>query len=521
MAVELVERTASGVRFHARVKAAAAVCSRCGWVSSRVRGRYVRRLADAAIGGVRAVIELMVRRFRCENPACPAVTFVEQVDGLTTPHARRTPLLWRTLTSIALSVAARPGVRLAAALGIDVAKDTLLRLTRALPEAAATHVRVVGVDDFALLKGHQYATILVDLERREPIDVLLGREADTLAAWLRGHPEVEIICRDRARSYAEGSTAGAPQAMQVADAWHLWHNLAEAVEKTVAGHYACVRRAYDAAARQLADDHVESPTPLPDAERDVRGRDRRIVATMRERYAAVHELLAQGRSLKRISRDLRLDYYSVRRYARAGSIDEVLVKVVNRSTLLDDYKSYLHQRWNEGCRNASQLHREVQVLGYQGSRDGVGRYTRLLKSSTVVPPVPRSAPRPRRILKWITTRPEVLRPDEALGLKEIHAACPELEAASRHVRGFADMMTNLRGHELPHWISGVQRDDLPAIRAFAQGLHYDEKAVIAGLSLPWSSGQVEGQVTRVKLIKRQGYGRASLDLLRKRILLMT
>ncbi|KQV11900.1 MULTISPECIES: hypothetical protein [unclassified Kitasatospora] len=234
-----------------------------------------------------------------------------------------------TLTSIARSVAARPGARLAAALGIDIAKDTLLRLTRALSEAAATHVRVLGVDDFALLKGHQYATTLVDLERR-----------------------------DRARSYVEGSTVGAPQAVQVADAWHLWHNLAEAVEKTVAGHYACVRRAYDAAARQLADDHVESPTPLPDAERDVRGRERRIVATMRERFAAVHELLAQGRSLKGISRDLRLDYYSVRRYARAGSIDEVLVKVVNRSTLLDDYKSYLHQRWNEGCRNANQLHRD-------------------------------------------------------------------------------------------------------------------------------------------------------------------
>ncbi|MEV7783758.1 ISL3 family transposase [Kitasatospora sp. NPDC088351] len=509
------------MRLHARAKAAAAVCPRCWRTSSRVHGRYVRRLADAAIGGSRAVIELTVRRFRCENPACTTLTFVEQVDGLTTPHARRTPLLWRTLTSIALSLAARPGARLAAALGIDVAKDTLLRLTRALPETAASRVRVLGVDDFALLKGNQYATILVDLERREPVDVLPGREAESLAAWLRHHPEVEVICRDRARSYAEGSTAGAPQAVQVADAWHLWHNLAEAVEKTVAGHYACVRRAYDAVADSLADSHEIPPTPLPDAERDVRGRERRIVATMRERYAAVHELLARGRSLKGISRDLRLDYYSVRRYARAASIDEVLVKVVNRSTLLDDYKTYLHQRWNEGCRNASQLHREVKALGYQGSRDGVSRYTRLLKGSTVVPPAPRSAPRPRRILKWITTRPAALRPDEALDLKEILAACPELEAATRHVRGFAEMMTNLRGHELPDWINNVQRDNLPAIRAFAQGLEYDKEAVTAGLSLPWSSGQVEGQVTRVKLIKRQGYGRAGLDLLRKRILLMS
>lgn len=173
--------------------------------------------------------------------------------------------------------------------------------------------------------------------------------------------------------------------------------------------------------------------------------------------------------------------------------------MVNRTTLLDDCKSYLHRRWNEGFRNASQLYREVQALGYQGSRDGVGRYIRLLKGTTVVPPAPRSASRPRRILKWITIRPELLRLDEALDLKEIHAVCPELEAATGHVRGFADMMTNLRGHELPHWISGVLRDGLPAIRVGAQGLHYDERAVIAGLSLPWGSGQVEGQVTRVIL----------------------
>ena len=481
----------------------------------------MRRLADAAVGGARVVIELVVRRFRCQNPVCAAVTFVEQVSGLTTAHARRTPLLRRLLTSIALSVAARPGARLAGSLGVDVAKDTLLRLTRALPEPSAIRVRVLGVDDFALLKGGRYATILVDLERREPIDVLPGREAEPLAAWLREHPEVEIICRDRARAYAEGSSTGAPQAVQVADAWHLWHNLAEAVEKTVTTHYPCVRRAYDTAAQALSDSHEPTPTLFPGTECDANGRERRIVPQIRERYEAVQRLVARGRSLKGISRDLQLDYYTVRRHARAATVDELLVKVINRSTLLDDYKPHLHQRWNEGCRNASRLHREIQALGYPGGRDGVARYTRLLKSATIVPPAPRPTPRPRRILKWITTRPELLQPEEAFDLKEIHGACPELEAATRHVRGFADMMTNLRGHELPDWIAGVLGDDLPSIRAFAQGLQYDEEAVIAGLSTTWSSGQVEGQVTRVKLIKRQGYGRAKLDLLRKRILLMT
>ncbi|WP_424534259.1 ISL3 family transposase [Sphaerisporangium viridialbum] len=219
------------ITLYARVRGVEGMCPRCGEVSGRVHGRYVRRLADAAVGGMRTVLAVTVRRFKCVNSACAAVTFAEQVAGLTSPHARYTPVLRTMLTSIAAATAARAGARLAARLGLPVAKDTLLRMVRALPEEPVGSVRVVAVDDFALRKRDRYATIVVDLERRRPIEVLEGRESGPVAAWLACHPEIQIVCRDRARSYAEAARTGAPQAQQVADRSHVWHNLAEAVEK--------------------------------------------------------------------------------------------------------------------------------------------------------------------------------------------------------------------------------------------------------------------------------------------------
>ncbi|MFI1942503.1 ISL3 family transposase [Streptomyces virginiae] len=309
----------------------------CGMPSWRVHGRYVRRLGDAPVAGSRIVIELTVRRFKCLSSRCPAVTFAEQIEGLTRPHARQTQVPRSMLASIALGLAGRPGARLAAALGIRIAKDALLGLLHSVPQPPVGAVRFLGVDDFALRKGDSYATILVDLEARRPVDVPPGRDAEPLAARLRRHPEVEVSCRDRAGAYAEGARNGAPQAMQVADAWHLWRNIAEAVERTVGSHHGCIQTAFaeppviaEATAKDLVTPEPSRPPAVPfvppDGTLDVSGQPRRLVARTTERYAAVHALPAEGKSLAAIGRTLRLDHSTVRRFARATSLDELLAR---------------------------------------------------------------------------------------------------------------------------------------------------------------------------------------------------
>ncbi|MEV3858129.1 transposase [Streptomyces sp. NPDC050095] len=376
----------------------------------------------------------------------------------------------------------------------------------------------------------------VDLEARRPVDVLAGRDAEPLAAWLRGHREVEVICRDRAGSYADGARTGAPQAMQIADVWHLWRNLAEAVEKTVGGHHHCIREVFStppaaaepvAVTRGIAAPAVEEPPLIPpDSSLDICGRPRRLVARTTERYSAVQQLRAEGKSLAAISRELRLDHSTVRRFARATSLDELLVKATNRASILDEYKPYLHQRWQDGCRDVPQLHRELRQQGFTGDVQSVRRYVRPFKrphgptpgSSPTSRPGPRTAPKPRRVVRWIMTDPGHLAEDDAAELKQIRATCPEPDAATRHVRHFARMMRDLSGDELPEWMEHVLADDLPALHSLVNGLKRDFDAVTAGLSTTWSSGQVEGHVCRAKLLKRMGFGRANLDLLRRRIL---
>jgi len=514
--VERVDQLPGLVCLSVRAGGAEGICRRCGAGSSRVHSRYTRRLADAAVGGQRVVIRLAVRRFFCGAPSCPAVTFAEQVEGLTTAYARRTPLLTGMLEAIALALAGRAGARLAGTFGLPAGRSTMLRLVRALPDPGGGGVAVLGVDDFALRRGHVYGSVLVDMGTRRPVDLLADREAETFAGWLKEHPGVQVICRDRAGAYADGARTGAPEAIQVADRWHLWHNLCQHVDKAVARHLGCLAEPGPA------------PAPAPDLRQaaataaDQRFEDSVLVRRTRERYAQVQALRAQGKGIKPIMRELGLAKETVRRFARASSAEELLAKARGRRpSVLDEFKPYLHQRWNAGCTNILQLHAEIKKAGYQGSYGTVRDYLQPFRALGAAPPAAPAPPKARQVASWILRDPATLDEEEQAKLNDARARCPHLDALAGHVTEFAKILTQRQGDRLDAWIATVEADDQPNLHSFTTGLKHDHAAVANGLTLPHSSGAVEGNVNRIKMIKRQMYGRASFDLLRKRVLLTT
>ncbi|WP_204985350.1 ISL3 family transposase [Micromonospora globbae] len=506
--IDGVEQRHEAVVISARVRSATAQCGSCRQSSSRVHGRYLRRLRDLTVAGVAVLLQVRVRRFRCGNRGCPAVTFVEQVDGLTAPHARLTQGLRELLTRIGLALAGRAGARLAAAVGVNVGRDTLLRLVKGLPDPAGTAVTVLGVDDFAFRRGRHYGTILVDMATRRPVEVFDGRDGDSLAGWLAQHPEVEIICRDRAGGYGEGARQGAPHAVQVADRFHLWQNLGQAVEKTVNAHRAQLARPGPPPPEDTPPQLVR---PLP---------EKKIVTRLREHYTAVQELAAQGMSKAAIGRKLGLHQATVRKFVNARSLADLTAVTEQRSHLVDPFTGYLHQRWNDGERNATQLFREIQQQGYPGGELAVQRYLRRFRTGRGHAPHP--GPKPptvRQVTSWIMTHPDHLDPRDAAKLRDLRHRDRDLNRLVKHVRAFAVMMTGRHGNRLDEWIVAVEHDTLAPLAAFARNMRRDLDAIRNGLTLPHSSGAVEGTINRLKMIKRQMFGRAGLDLLRKRVLL--
>jgi hypothetical protein len=282
--------------------------------------------------------------------------------------------------------------------------------------------------------------------------VALRRQLQTIAVALAGRPGARLAARSAIAVSRSTLLRLAPEGVQVADRYHLWANLGEAVEKTVWAHRSCL--AETAPQPEVAD----TVAPTPDRTLDVNGRPRPLVTRKQQRHAAIQQLRAQGHSLTAISQQLGVCFRTVQRYA-AASLDDLLAPALHRSSVLDDY---VHQRRADGLTDAAMLHAELQTRGWRGSLRTVQRYLRPLRPKAItIRPVP--APKPRRVTRWIMTKPEHLDSEHSAALAGILTRCPELRAVRGHVAAFAAMMSELGGERLDGWMRAVETDDLPAL----------------------------------------------------------
>ncbi|ANZ13544.1 IS transposase [Streptomyces noursei ATCC 11455] len=393
-------------------------------------------------------------------------------------------------------LAGRAGSRLAGMLHCPVSPNTLLRRVRALPANPPNRSpRVLGADDFALKRGHVYGTVLIDIEAGRAVDVLPDRTAETFTAWLQQHPRAEIVCRDRASAYAEAVRTAAPEAVQIADRFHLWLNLCKTVEKCVVAHRRCLTPP-----EEEAQDEVTEPPAGPPVIEGKRA------ANTRRNFAAVHEMYDKGVAIEVISKALRMDRKTVRKYAHAAAVEDLLRPPRQKRNMLQPWAEYLNMRWQEGCTDSGRLFREIQQRGYRGSSRSVRRWLEPLRSSEAPTPKRSAAPTVRQVVSWLTRHPDNFASGQQLRLKCVLTVCPELADLRRHIGDFARMMKNLDGHLLSRWIKAAKGSELPPLHSFASNLNKDFDAVTAGLTLPYSSGMVEGHVNRVKFLKRQGMG---------------
>lgn len=505
-----------------RSTAPTAPCPLCQRSATRIHSHYARHPADLPRGGHAVRFVLHVRKFFCLNPTCPRRIFTERLPDVVAPSARATVRLTALLHAIAFALGGEAGARLAQQIGIAARPTPLISSIRRVSVPPHPSPRILGVDDWAQRKGIRYGTALVDLERHRLIDLLPDREAETLARWLAAHNDIAIIARDRRGAYATGAREGAPDAVQVADRWRLLANWHEAIERVFNRYRSNIKQ-------------VVIPKPLPAKQPAVKvlppksvNRRRKCAEERRARtqaerlalYPLIRARHAKGEYLTTIAHDLKLNDKTARKYALADECP-MMKAYPPRPRLL---MPYLRARWADGCRNGRQLHREIVAHGFRGSRPlvatFVARLRRAERAGMPVTPIAIAGDplTPHTAARLLLRRTERCSDGERAAIEQLRACHVDIATTMAFTERFVALVRERRGEDLAPWLADAQVSGIREIGQFAIKIRQDEAAVRAGCTLSWSNGQTEGQVTRLKLLKRQMYGRAKFDLLRQRAL---
>src|SRR5260221_3020202 len=457
-----------------------------------MHGSYQRTVADLPCAGRNVILALTVRKFVCTMPTCSRKIFTERLPGLVESYARMTSRLTALAQALGLGAGGQMGTRQADRTGIASSPSTLLRHLMQLPAPVTRAVRVLGVDDFAWKKRFTYGTILVDLERRKIIDVLPDRESATVETWLKEHPEVDIVSRDRGKEFAKAATLGAPQARQVVDRFHMVKNLSEVLQE-ILGHCRAEIRQGEAPVPQLEKAGKEPTRPLPTAATwqqrtpaQVKKAHQARQASRDDRYQQMTTLRAQGLTQREVAKGMGMSERAVRTWLKRGAAP-TNERPFPRRSVFDPYAAYVLERWQDGIHEAKQLYEEIQAQGFSGTVRIVQRFVQALRDDPEKITLARATGADRfssKTAAWLFIRdPKQLTPEKQAELELICRRSQTARKTYELIQQFISMLRLRRGQEFETWLQAVEASHIPELCRFAHGLCKDKDAVLAGLTL--------------------------------------
>lgn len=501
LAIESFARIEEALVMTVRAKAGDGICPLCQSASRRVHSRYVRQVSDLPSSGHSVHLRLVTRRFFCDATHCRRRIFAERFGEAVLPvRSRRTARLECIVHHLGLALGGRPAAGFARRLLVPVSNDTLLRVVRRRALPRTEPLTVAGIDDWAFRRNHRYGSIVCDLERRRIVTLLPDREIATVQAWLSNHPEIRILSRDRGGGYGEAAAKALPGAVQVADRWHLMENASAALLAAVRKSMRLIRGAIGAT--------TISPELLTSAERlQYDGYLRR-----EDTNAAIMALAKTGVPIKEIVRRTGHSRKLVRQIVRGERTDVFRT----RENTLDAHLSFLDAQWTSGCRVGAELWRRLKVRSFHGSLRVVSEWTtRRRRAERATDQQLHKVPSARTIAQLMTTARDHLGKADAVTIAAIERGVPTLAEARTIIDRFHAIIRTKAADDLDPWIADASAS---LITSFATGIAKDKAAVRAAIFEPWSNGQTEGQITKLKLVKRQMYGRAKIDLLQARLI---
>lgn len=534
-ALKLQEIDYSGdlIRIYASIKSHRSKCPLCGRYSKRVHDYYYRTITDLPVFQNKTVILLRTRKFICGSKNCHRKVFSEQTPDIIR-YSRRTGRVSRILETFAIELTGRLGSILTEQLHISVSSSTITRIAHGRQLMEITQPRVLGVDDWAYRKGVSYGTILIDMETSRPIELLPSRDGQVLKDWLLKYNDVRIITRDRASSYALAINEACPNAVQVADRFHLLMNLSDALDtyfKSVSGKIRSLIASKSKEFLNLQDNGKVkefkdiSPQEIQIAQPSEECRvDQRL-----EIFNKVKELQVKEIPVLRISKDLGINRKTVQAYF----LQETLAPRTHpKSSNIELFTDHIVARLSIDGYIVNDIIKEITGFGYNGSRSQAYNNINSIKKKhgiktsgfsqiqcTRIPFVkPLSS---RKLAKHIGSHlTDITDHNDRHYLQTLLDNIIELRIVRKLVQIFKEMLARGLGN-IRRWIDFIIRSKrkLSGLKTFARGMLRDIEAVENGINMHWSNGAVEGHVNRIKSIKRQMYDRASFELLRKKVIL--